>query len=86
MQFQKFGNKYGGMVDVSRRIDPTKGTPVQREVQFKKATYVPHGGTARVVNQYTGTAMLGIGVMHKSNAVPVFSQEQAEDLSKMRRG
>jgi hypothetical protein len=28
---------------------------------------------------------LGIATMHKSNAVPVFSDEQAVDISKMRR-
>ena len=36
--------------------------------------------------QYTGTKMLGIGVLHKSNSVPVFSEEEAVDISKMRRG
>lgn len=35
--------------------------------------------------QYTGDVMLGIGQLHKSNAVPVFKQEDAEDLAKMRR-
>ena len=35
---------------------------------------------------YTGSNMLGIGTMHKSNAVPVFSQEQAQDIATMRRG
>lgn len=35
---------------------------------------------------YTGTEMIGIGVAHKSGLQPVFSQEQAEDLAKMRRG
>jgi hypothetical protein len=34
---------------------------------------------------YTGTAIKGIATMHKSNAVPVFSQEDAIDISKMRR-
>jgi hypothetical protein len=34
---------------------------------------------------YTGTAIKGIGTMHKSNAVPIFSNEQAEDIAKMRR-
>ena len=38
------------------------------------------------VQQYTGTAMLGIGQLHKSNAIPVFSKEDAIDISKMRRG
>lgn len=36
--------------------------------------------------QYTGDAMIGIGQLHKSNAVPVFRQEDAEDQAKMRRG
>ena len=34
---------------------------------------------------YTGTKVLGIGTMHKSNAVPVFSDEEAIDISRMRR-
>jgi len=34
---------------------------------------------------YTGTMVKGIATMHKSNAVPVFSDEQAIDISKMRR-
>jgi hypothetical protein len=34
---------------------------------------------------YTGTAVLGISTLHKSNAVPVFSKEEAVDISKMRR-
>jgi hypothetical protein len=35
--------------------------------------------------EYTGTKIKGIGTMHKSNAVPVFSDEEAKDISKMRR-
>lgn len=34
---------------------------------------------------YTGTKIKGIGTMHKSNAVPVFSNEEAVDISTMRR-
>jgi len=34
---------------------------------------------------YTGDKVKGIATMHKSNAVPVFSDEQAVDISKMRR-
>lgn len=30
--------------------------------------------------------LLGIATMHKSSMVPVFSQEHAEDIAKMRRG
>ena len=35
---------------------------------------------------YTGTKMIGIGTMHKSNMVPIFSEEEATDISRMRRG
>ena len=36
-------------------------------------------------NEYTGTKIKGIGTMHKSNAVPVFSDQEAKDISSMRR-
>lgn len=36
---------------------------------------------------YSGARkLLGIATMHKSNMVPVFSQEDAESISRMRRG
>jgi hypothetical protein len=34
---------------------------------------------------YSGNKILGIATMHKSNAVPVFSNEEAVEISKMRR-
>jgi hypothetical protein len=34
---------------------------------------------------YTGTMVKGIATMHKSNAVPIFSDEQAVDIAHMRR-
>ena len=34
---------------------------------------------------YTGTKIKGIGTMHKSNAVPIFSDEEAVAISSMRR-
>lgn len=37
------------------------------------------------VQQYTGNAMIGIGQLHKSNAIPIFQAEDAIDISKMRR-
>lgn len=35
--------------------------------------------------KYTGTLITGIATMHKSNAVPVVDQQQAVDISRMRR-
>jgi len=44
------------------------------------------GSTAAVHKVYTGTKVIGIGTMHKSNAVPIFSNEEAHDIATMRRG
>jgi hypothetical protein len=41
--------------------------------------------TSKASQQYTGTAIVGISTLHKSNAVPVFSQREAEEIAKMRR-
>jgi hypothetical protein len=48
---------------------------------------VDTGGNAtlKAPKVYTGTKVKGIATMHKSNAVPVFSDEEAIDISKMRR-
>lgn len=34
---------------------------------------------------YTGDKMIGIGTLHKSNAVPIFNVEEAKDMANMRR-
>lgn len=41
--------------------------------------------TIRKPQMYTGTKMVGIGTLHKSNAIPVFTEEEAVSLSNMRR-
>jgi hypothetical protein len=48
---------------------------------------VDTGGNAtlKAPKVYTGTMVKGIATMHKSNAVPVFSNEEAVDIAKMRR-
>ena len=48
---------------------------------------VDTGGNATLkpAKVYTGTKVKGIATMHKSNAVPVFSDEEAVDISRMRR-
>lgn len=41
--------------------------------------------TAAPQKVYTGDKILGIATMHKSNAVPVFNNMEAVEISKMRR-
>lgn len=40
---------------------------------------------AKTAPQYTGEECIGIGQLHKSNGVPIFRKQDAEDLAKMRR-
>lgn len=42
-------------------------------------------GAKKAANVYTGDYILGIATMHKSNAVPITSKEQAIDSATMRR-
>jgi len=75
---------------------PTKFDPVVRNapvVDSRRLTnHIPSVVTGqgiaakKPVQQYTGDAMIGIGVLHKSNSVPIFSKQDATDISKMRRG
>lgn len=41
--------------------------------------------TKKAIPVYTGTKIIGIGTMHKSNAVPIFSDDDAKAISSMRR-
>jgi hypothetical protein len=36
-------------------------------------------------NSYTGEKIKGIGTMHKSNAVPIFTDNEAKEIASMRR-
>ena len=58
------------------------------EEAIKDGTWLDKAGTtAKKENPvYTGTLVKGIATMHKSNAVPVINQQEAEDIAKMRRG
>lgn len=62
--------------------------PVGRETQHIASRDTGHSGAVRTkdIPQYTGTKIIGIGTMHKSNAVPVFSDEEAHAIATMRRG
>lgn len=62
------------------------GTPACRETP--KIPSLPFTGGACPLKPnpvYTGTKVKGIGTMHKSNAVPVFSDEEAVAIATMRR-
>lgn len=66
-------------------VAPAMSTP--RHTATNIPSKVTPGGdcTKKALVQYTGTKMLGIGVMHKSNSVPIFSDTEAKEISSMRR-
>ena len=65
----------------------TLSAPAGRETVRIGSRDTGHSGAVRTkdIPQYTGTNIVGISTLHKSNAVPVFSREEAIDISKMRR-
>lgn len=47
----------------------------------------PIGGTAKPdTPTYSGTEVIGVATMHKSNAVPVTGKKDATEVARMRRG
>jgi len=59
--------------------------PEGRSTAHIKSVDTGGNATLKPAKVYTGTKVKGIATMHKSNAVPVFSDEEAVDISKMRR-
>ena len=71
------------------KLPGTVYTPFIRETIRYPSRDTGHSGavtTGVKKYMYTGDKMLGIAVMHKSNLVPIFSDENAVDVSRMRRG
>jgi len=71
------------------KLEPThrsgvvyRETPNYPSVTSMDGTYVAEKCDRKV---YTGDKLLGISAMHKSNLVPIFSEEHAKDVSSMRR-
>lgn len=55
---------------------------------FKNCKSVETGvqvATKAAEKKYTGTAIVGLATMHKSNIVPIFNEQAAKDVANMRR-
>jgi hypothetical protein len=68
------------LADIMPKTPPGRETPyvASRDTGWVPCVKVPD-------NEYTGTKVVGISTLHKSNGIPVFSQEEAIEVSKMRR-
>jgi hypothetical protein len=89
VQFDKMAPKFStGPYNSPRKTisDFMPKTPPGRETPVIKSVDTGWVPCVKVHDQsYTGTKVKGIGTMHKSNAVPIFSDDEARDISKMRR-
>lgn len=76
----KLDQRMNPVVKSSVIIDPRRDTKQYPSVDTGA------GVAPKITPQvYTGTKMKGIGTMHKSNSVPIFSDEEAEAIAHMRR-
>ena len=81
---QYIAYKYG-YGQVNQRVAPQEEQIYRRpeqKVDSHGSSFCP-GETK--VNTYTGDVIQGVATMHKSNAVPIINQQQAEDCATMRR-
>lgn len=63
-----------------------RNTPEYPSSTVKTSDTVPGAGRLKENPKYTGDLIIGIGTMHKSNAVPIMrGTEQAKDIANMRR-
>ena len=60
--------------------------PVQQPTQIQSRPNSMMGLTPKAPPKvYTGTAIVGIATMHKSNTVPIFNADAAVEVAQMRR-
>ena len=77
---------------IKRSLKANVGTLTSSKVYRRETPHYPslnsgfHDTAAKPKQTYTGSNMIGIGTLHKSNAVPIFSQEDAMEQARMRRG
>ena len=79
----------GKKLDPKAKIEksfPNYSPPPGRETKHIASLPFTAGPCVKAPEKiYTGTKVKGIGTMHKSNAVPIFSDDEAVEISKMRR-
>lgn len=75
-----------------RSFEASSSNPLEKKPYRRETPHIPSLDPANMApclktpdKVYTGTMIKGIGTMHKSNAVPIFSDEEAKDISRMRR-
>jgi hypothetical protein len=89
-EWQKLKDRYAPKIKLSKgRSSYIPPKPMRRDADQPRIpsldTGVKGAVNVRMPMQYTGDNIVGIGTMHKSNAVPIFTDQEAKDISSMRR-
>jgi len=71
-----------------QEYQPTKTYASERAAETERYSSAPltprkAGGDKRESQQYTGDFVIGIGQLHKSNAVPVTNPKYAQEIAEM---
>jgi hypothetical protein len=69
-----------------QKLEYNLNVPAERSTRHIPSRDTGGNAVLAPAKVYTGTKVMGIATMHKSNAVPVFSDQEAIDISNMRRG
>ena len=87
--------KWGVEAEEKKRQRALAAEPLQYKLSApvgrSTSNHIPSRNTgegiasSKPAQQYTGTEIIGIGQLHKSNGIPIFKKQDAEDLAKMRR-
>ena len=93
-EWRDLQKRWGVEADERKRLRAMEAEPLSYTLSVPAGRSTTHikslgqdSGVATLAQPkvYTGTKVKGIATMHKSNAVPIFSDEQAVDISRMRR-
>jgi hypothetical protein len=71
-------------VDIFTESNSSRVRPDESNVK-SLSSWVTGAVSTKPSPVYTGSKVIGIGTMHKSNAVPIFSDDEAKEISTMRR-
>ena len=89
-RYQEEMYKRWGISDTKRKPSTKTYNPnySHRSTDNRPGSVGISGGTCGKKDspKYTGTLIIGISTLHKSNAVPIINQEQATEIAQMRRG
>lgn len=94
LEWKELQKRWGVEAEEKKRKRAMAAEPLQYSLNSpaqRTTTHIPSrgDGSGNAVLKpspvYTGTKVKGIGTMHKSNAVPIFSDEEAIAISTMRR-